>query len=192
MLVKMTMMMMAPSGTPAPPEARGRGPPFFFFFLDLLLDGRRVSPLILGSHGLGGARAPPRLDLPLCSLLFRAPQIWPKPFLIFPEIRNSDCADLFTQFFSRYKLPCARSRAPTDIRGEHNPPPHAMGLGRALVYRGPCGPPFLVIPTPKNHKYSKIILCGVASCLDFVDMCCGKVTTDVLAKGLSRGAIATR
>ena len=36
MFVKMTVMMMAPGGTPAPPEVRGRGPPFFFFFLDLL------------------------------------------------------------------------------------------------------------------------------------------------------------
>ena len=65
-LVKIAVMMMAPGGVPAPPEARGRDPPFFFVFLDLLLDGRRVSPLVLGSHGLGGARAPPRLDLSLC------------------------------------------------------------------------------------------------------------------------------
>ena len=35
-LVKIAVMMMAPSGVLAPPEARGRGPPFFFFFLDLL------------------------------------------------------------------------------------------------------------------------------------------------------------
>ena len=35
-LVKIAVMMMAPGGVPAPPEARGRGPPFFFFFLDLL------------------------------------------------------------------------------------------------------------------------------------------------------------
>ena len=28
--------MMAPGGTPVPPEARGREPPSFFFFLDLL------------------------------------------------------------------------------------------------------------------------------------------------------------
>ena len=36
LLVKMTVMMMAPVGTPAPPKARARGPPFFFFFfLDL-------------------------------------------------------------------------------------------------------------------------------------------------------------
>ena len=36
LLVKIAVMMMAPDGVPAPPEARGRGPPFFFFFLDLL------------------------------------------------------------------------------------------------------------------------------------------------------------
>ena len=36
-LMKIAVMMMAPSGVPAPPEARGRDPPFFFFFfLDLL------------------------------------------------------------------------------------------------------------------------------------------------------------
>ena len=36
LLVKIAVMMMASGSTPAPPEARGRGPPFFFFFLDLL------------------------------------------------------------------------------------------------------------------------------------------------------------
>ena len=35
-LVKIAVMMMAPGGIPAPPEARGREAPFFFFFLDLL------------------------------------------------------------------------------------------------------------------------------------------------------------
>ena len=35
-LVKIAVMMMAPGGVPVPPEARGREPPFFFFFLDLL------------------------------------------------------------------------------------------------------------------------------------------------------------
>ena len=36
LLVKITVMMMAPGSAPAPPEARGREAPFFFFFLDLL------------------------------------------------------------------------------------------------------------------------------------------------------------
>ena len=35
-LVKIAVMMMAPGGVPAPSEAMGREPPFFFFFLDLL------------------------------------------------------------------------------------------------------------------------------------------------------------
>ena len=35
-LVKIAVMMMAPGSAPAPPEARGREPPLFFFFLDLL------------------------------------------------------------------------------------------------------------------------------------------------------------
>ena len=36
LLVKIVVMMMAPGSAPAPPEARGRGPPFFFFLVDLL------------------------------------------------------------------------------------------------------------------------------------------------------------
>ena len=35
-LVKIAVMMTAPGSAPAPPEARGRDPPFLFFFLDLL------------------------------------------------------------------------------------------------------------------------------------------------------------
>ena len=36
LLVKIAVMMMSPGSAPAPPEARGREAPFFFFFLDLL------------------------------------------------------------------------------------------------------------------------------------------------------------
>ena len=50
--------------------SKGREPPFFFFFLDLLPRWEKVSPLVLGSHVLGGARAPSRLDLSLCFPLF--------------------------------------------------------------------------------------------------------------------------
>ena len=59
-----------PSGKSSPPSSSSFASP---------LDGRRVPPIVHGLHGCGGARAPPRLDLPLCSLLFCAPQIWPKP-----------------------------------------------------------------------------------------------------------------
>ena len=61
-----------PGGVPAPPEARGREPPSSSSSLTFSLDGRRVSPLVLGSHGVGGARDPPRFDLSLrfCVLRF--------------------------------------------------------------------------------------------------------------------------
>ena len=45
LLVKIAVMMMAPGSAPAPPEARGREPPFFFFlFLDLLPRWEKVFP----------------------------------------------------------------------------------------------------------------------------------------------------
>ena len=53
-----------------PPEERGGGPPPSSCSLTFSLDGRRVSPLVLGFHGGGGARAPPRLDLSLYLSLF--------------------------------------------------------------------------------------------------------------------------
>ena len=71
LLVKIAVMMMAPGSAPVPPEARGEGPPSYSSSVTFSLDGRRVSPLVLGSHGLGGARAPPRLDLSLCFCVLR-------------------------------------------------------------------------------------------------------------------------
>ena len=70
-----------PGGTPAPPGEKGREPPPpSSSSLASPLDGRRVPPLVHGLHGGGGAAAPPRLDLPLCSLLFRVHVFW--PFLV--------------------------------------------------------------------------------------------------------------
>ena len=50
--------------------SKGGEPPPSSSSLTSSLDGRRVSPLVLGLHGVGGARAPPRLDLSLCLSLF--------------------------------------------------------------------------------------------------------------------------
>ena len=69
-LVKIAVMMMAPGGVPVPPEARGESPLSSSSSLTFSLDGRRVSPLVYGLHGGGGARAPLRLDLSLCLSLF--------------------------------------------------------------------------------------------------------------------------
>ena len=65
-LVKVAVMMMAPGSAPAPPGARGGEGPVLFFFLDLLPRWEKVFPSGPWLHGVGGARAPPRLDLSLC------------------------------------------------------------------------------------------------------------------------------
>ena len=56
-------------------ERGGESPPPSSSSLTSSLDGRRVSPLVHGLRGGGGARAPPRLDLSLCVLLFLRSQI---------------------------------------------------------------------------------------------------------------------
>ena len=99
-LVKIAVMMMAPGSVPAPPKARGREPPFFFFFLDLLpiwekgfpsgpwppWHGRGESPSEIGSISL---------FLPVSAF----PDPSPTPFLLYPEIRNSDWGESFAQIF---------------------------------------------------------------------------------------------
>ena len=78
MLVKMmevlvkiaVMMMVATAAFRRHRKRRGEGAPSSSSSLTSSLDGRRVSPLVLGLHGVGGARAPPRLDLSLCLSLF--------------------------------------------------------------------------------------------------------------------------
>ena len=73
-----------PSGVPAPSGERGKEPPSSLLFLVFPIDGRRVPPLVHGLHGGGLARAPPRLDLSLYSLLFRVPVFWPKTISYIP------------------------------------------------------------------------------------------------------------
>jgi len=57
-------------GVSAPPGGRGREPPSSYSSFTFSLDGRRVSPLFHGLHGMGRARDPPRLDLSVCLSLF--------------------------------------------------------------------------------------------------------------------------
>ena len=92
-----------PGSAPAPPEARGREAPFFFFFffLDLIPRwekgfpsgpwlpwlGRGESPSNIGSISLFLSR----------SVLSDSPL---SPFLIFPEIRNSNWGESFARIFS--------------------------------------------------------------------------------------------
>ena len=72
-LVKIAVMMMVATAAFRRHRKRGGEGPPSSSSLTSSLDGRRVSPLVLGLHGMGGARAPPRLDLSLCfSLVLRS------------------------------------------------------------------------------------------------------------------------
>ena len=51
------------------------------------------------------------------------------PFLIFPEIRNSDWAEIWTRFLSVYWLSCGEIRAPTALRSGHEGPGRALPPG---------------------------------------------------------------
>ena len=124
-LVKIAVMMMAPGGIPAPQEAMGREPPFFFF-LDLLprwekgfpsgpwipWRGRGESPSEIGSISLS-----PFVSVFLNSAL--------APFLLYLEIRNSDWIETFAQIFFQKLAFSGQSRASTALRGAHE------GGGRA-------------------------------------------------------------
>ena len=153
-LVKIAVMMMAPGGVPAPPEARGREPPPSSSSLTFSLDGRRVSPLVHGLHGVGGARAPPRLDMSLCLSLFLRSQILPCHVFIFPEIRKTICFRILA--FLRRK------------KGNNRLTGCPRGSGARPLPRGFLEHRLVLILLPKNHKYSKNILRPFLSRLDSV------------------------
>ena len=122
----------------------GEGPPSSSSSLTSSLDGRRVFPLVLGLHGMGGAKAPPRLDLSLClSLFLRSPSAALSPFRIYMEIRNSDWPETFTViFFPNISFLAAKE--------EHQPP--YGGLTRVGgTPRGEGAPPVSWPPRTPFH-----------------------------------------
>ena len=103
LLVKMTVMMMAPGGTPAPPEARGRGPSFLFFFLDLLPRWEKGLPSGPWLPWLGRGESPSEIgsiSLFLSGSAFSSGSV--SPFRVYMEIRNSDWPETFAVIFSEY------------------------------------------------------------------------------------------
>ena len=76
-MVKIAVMMMATAAFWRHRKGRGEGAPLSSPSLTPSLDGRRVSPLFLGLHGVAGARAPPILDPSLCLSLFPRSLILP-------------------------------------------------------------------------------------------------------------------
>ena len=101
-LVSITVMMMAPGGTPVPPEARGREPPsfFFFFFLDLLPRWEKGFPSgpWLPWHGRG--ESPSEIGSVSLSLSVSAFSfVALSPFRVYMEIRNSGWPETFAVIF---------------------------------------------------------------------------------------------
>ena len=106
-------------GVPAPPEEKGRGGPSSSSSLTSSLDGRRVSPLVLGLHGGGGAGSPLRWDLSLS--LF--PSVSAFLILAFHRFLNSWRSvtpfglNFGHIFYPEYWLSCGKRRAQTALRG---------------------------------------------------------------------------
>ena len=84
-LVKIAVMMMAPGGVPVPPEASGREPPFFFFFLDLLPRWENGFPYGPWPPWHGRGESPSEIGFVSLSLSVSAfLDSTLSPFLIFP------------------------------------------------------------------------------------------------------------
>ena len=98
-LVKIAVMMMAPGGVRRHRKQGGESPPSSSSSLTFSLDGRRVSPMVLGSHGVGGVEPLRDWSYLSVSAFFAFPDSTPSPFLKYPEIRNSDWGESFAQIF---------------------------------------------------------------------------------------------
>ena len=93
---------MAPGGVSAPPEARGREPPFFLF-LDLIPRWEKGFPSGPWSPWRGRGESPSEIGPVSPSLSVSAfSDSALSPFLKSPEIRNSDWAEILTRSLSGY------------------------------------------------------------------------------------------
>ena len=100
LLVKIAVMMMPPGSVPAPPEARGRGPPFFFFFLELLPRWEKGFPYGPWLPWLGRGESPSEIgSISLFLSVSVFPDSAPSPFPLYLEIRNFDWGESFAQIF---------------------------------------------------------------------------------------------
>ena len=154
---------MAPGGVPAPPKARGREPPFFFFFLDLLPRWEKGFPSGPWSPCLGRGESPSKIGSVSLSLSVSAlPDSALSPFLIYPEIRNSDWIETFAQIFLRKLAFLRQKKSVNRLTG------CPRGSGARPLPRGPLKHCLALILLPKNHKYSKNTLRPFLSRLDSV------------------------
>ena len=88
---------------PAPPEEKGRGGPFVFFFLDLLPIWEKGFPSSPWPLWRGRGESPSEIGFVSLSLSVSAfCSAALSLFLLYPEIRNSDWAEILTRSLSGY------------------------------------------------------------------------------------------
>ena len=158
-----------PGGVPAPQEARGRGPPFFFFSLNLLprwekgfpsgpwlpWHGRGESPSEIGSISL---------SLSISAFLDSAPP----PFLLYLEILNSDWGESFAQIFLIKLDFLLKKKSVNRLTGGPGESMARLPPWGTPLSPGPPGHRLALILRPKNHQYSKKNLRPFLSRLDSV------------------------
>ena len=98
-LVEIAVMMMAPGSVPAPLETRGRETPFFLVH-DLLPRWEKGFPSGPWLPWCGRGESPTEIgSISLSLSVSTFPDSAPSPFLIYPEIRNSDWGESFAHIF---------------------------------------------------------------------------------------------
>ena len=79
----------------------------------------------------------------------------PSPFLLYPEIRNSDWGESFAQIFLIKLYFLRQKKSVNRLTGSPGECQARLGGGRAPLSPGHLGHRLALILLPKNHKYSK-------------------------------------
>ena len=151
-----------PGGVPAPPGERGREPPLYFF-LDLLPRWEKGFPSGPWSPWRGRGESPSEIGSVSVSLSVPTfPDSALSPFLIFPEIRNSDWIETFNTICFQILAFLRQKKSNNRLTG------CPRGSEACPLPRGPLEHRLALISLPKNHIYSKKNLCPFLSRLDSV------------------------
>ena len=153
-----------------PPEARGREPPSFFFFLDLLPRWEKGFPSGPWPPWHGRGESPSEIGFVSLSLSVSAfCSAALSPFRIYMEIRNSDWTETFAVIFLNQKLAFLRPKKGINrlTGGPRGSGARPGGQARPLP-RGHLGHRLAWIFLPEFSKYSKNKLRLFLSRLDFV------------------------
>ena len=139
LLVKTAVMMVAPGGVPVTPDARGREPPSFFFFLDLLPRWEKGFPSGPWPPWRRRGESPSEIgsvSLYLSVSTFSDSSL--SPFLIFLGIPNSDWDEILTDLYPDISFLAAKEglQPPYGVATRVRGAPDTLGR-----------PPYLVPPS---------------------------------------------